>query len=128
MASSLRSKVARLVAGTCLALAGGCAPPPVHVQPKLEMSDVHFQMNDLRFPSGLRVLLEEDHRSPSVSIVTLVGTGAADDPPGKAGLAHFVEHLAFRTKPDGTTTSRAALARAGAGALNAMTQHDSTIY
>lgn len=38
--------------------------------------------------------------SPTVSFVTYVDVGGADEEDGKTGIAHFLEHLAFK----GTTT------------------------
>lgn len=92
------------------------------------MRDVQFPMRDFRFPSGLRVLVEEDHRMPLVAIASVIGVGSTSDPAGKEGLAHYVEHLTFRSKPDGKTTIENLLAEAGAGAHNASTAFDQTIY
>jgi zinc protease len=94
----------------------------------LVMRDVSFPLRDLRFPSGLRVIVEEDHRAPLVSVVMLVGAGSTSDPPGKEGLAHYVEHLAFRARPDGKTTVWSLIEGAGAGAWNASTSFDETLY
>ena len=80
-----------------LACACGASPPPR----ALVMRDVSFPLRDMRFPSGLRVIVEEDHRSPVVGVLTLVGAGSTSDPPGKEGLAHYVEHLSFRARRDG---------------------------
>jgi zinc protease len=94
----------------------------------LVMRDVSFPMRDLRFPSGLRVIVEEDHRAPVVGVFTLVGSGSTSDPPGKEGLAHYVEHLAFRARPDGEHSVWNLLERAGAGDWNASTGFDYTLY
>jgi zinc protease len=94
----------------------------------LVMRDISFPLRDLRFPSGLRVIVEEDHRSPVVGVFTLVGAGSTSDPPGKEGLAHYVEHLAFRSRPDGKTSVWNLIERAGAGAWNASTGFDETLY
>src|SRR4051812_14334963 len=90
---------------TLLALGSACnrAPAPA-THAGVVVRDVQLPVRDLRFPSGLRVIIEEDHRSPVAALVALVGTGSADDPPGKEGLAHFVEHLSFRSKLDGGIT------------------------
>lgn len=92
------------------------------------MRDVSFPLRDMRFPSGLRVIVEEDHRSPVVAVVTVVGAGSTSDPPGKEGLAHYLEHLAFRARPDGKMSIWNLLGRAGAGQWNAATGLDYTTY
>jgi len=47
-------------------------------------------------PNGLTVILLEDHSFPAVSVQTLYKSGSAAEITGKTGLAHFLEHLAFR--------------------------------
>jgi zinc protease len=59
-----------------------------------------YELSQMDFPlkSGLRVLVQEDHSAPVVAVVSTFTVGSVQDPPGKEGLAHFIEHLAFRTK------------------------------
>lgn len=71
---------------------------------------------------------------PSASIIRVdvrYPVGAADDPPGKEGLAHLVEHLLFDIEipaAGGRTTSISAeLGRTAIG-WNAITAEDSTTY
>lgn len=66
---------------------------------------------------GLRVVAHEDRGAGRVAVVVAYAGGASADPPGKAGLAHLVEHLLFRGGYD------EALARIGATS-NAWTDHD----
>ena len=49
-----------------------------------------------RLPNGLTVILLEDHSFPVVSVQALYKSGSRDETAGKTGLAHFLEHLAFR--------------------------------
>jgi zinc protease len=113
-----------LVVFAVLVCACGASPAPR----ALIMRDISFPLRDLRFPSGLRVIVEEDHRAPVVGVFTLVGVGSTSDPPGKEGLAHYVEHLAFRSRPDGKTSVWNLLERAGAAMWNAGTGLDETVY
>src|SRR5512139_167271 len=50
----------------------------------------------VRLDNGLTVLLLEDHSLPVVSTQVIYKSGSRDEAPGKTGLAHFLEHLAFR--------------------------------
>lgn len=43
--------------------------------------------------NGLRVILAEDHSAPLVATNILYRVGAANDPPGRSGFAHLLEHL-----------------------------------
>ena len=94
----------------------------------LVMRDIKYPMRDMRFPSGLRVLAEADSRSPVVALVLVVGAGSSSDPVGKEGLAHYIEHLAFRSRPFGKESVAKMLDKSGAGQWNAFTGFDSTVY
>ena len=54
--------------------------------------------------NGLQVVVVSDHRAPVVTHMIWYKVGAADEPPGKSGISHFVEHLLFKgteTRPEG---------------------------
>ena len=44
----------------------------------------------------LMVVVVPDHRTPVVTHMLWYRIGAADDPFGKSGIAHFLEHLMFK--------------------------------
>jgi zinc protease len=92
------------------------------------MRDVQFPLQNIRYPSGLRVIAERDERMPLVAVALAVGAGSSSDPAGKEGLAHYVEHLAFRSRPFGKSSFRRLLERAGSGSWNAHTGLDATVY
>lgn len=52
--------------------------------------------NISRLPNGLTLIVLEDHSFPVVSTQMLYKSGSRDETAGKTGLAHFLEHLAFR--------------------------------
>src|ERR1700687_694705 len=55
-------------------------------------------------PNGLTVLLLLRPQAPVFSFFTVVDAGDAQDPIGKTGLAHMMEHMAFKgTSNIGTT-------------------------
>ena len=47
-------------------------------------------------PNGLTVLLLKRPQAPVFSFFTMVDAGDAQDPQGKTGLAHMMEHMAFK--------------------------------
>ena len=58
--------------------------------------------------NGMRVLLVERHDSPTVAFYLRVRVGGVDDPQGKTGIAHLLEHMMFKgTKTYGTTNYEA---------------------
>ena len=52
------------------------------------------------FPSGLQLVVYEVAQVDRFSVTVSYGSGSAEDPNGKEGLAHFAEHLAFRVAPE----------------------------
>lgn len=78
--------------------------------------------------NGLRVVVLPNDRIPVVTHLLVVKTGGAEDPYGKSGLAHYLEHLMFsgtKNFPEGTYEK--SIARVG-GAQNASTTDDYTLY
>jgi predicted Zn-dependent peptidase len=60
--------------------------------------------------NGLTILVLQRPEAPVFSFYTVVDAGDAQDPKGKTGLAHMMEHMAFKgTKNIGTTNIKAEL-------------------
>ncbi len=49
----------------------------------------------LELPNGLKVLVISDPDSDQAAAALSVGVGSLADPPGREGLAHFLEHMLF---------------------------------
>lgn len=49
--------------------------------------------------NGMTFLVVARNQAPVVSFVTLVDTGSVDEPAGHTGIAHFLEHMAFKGTP-----------------------------
>lgn len=69
-------------------------PTPNSIQPYLER--VIKQMTEFRLDNGMKFLVLERHQAPVISFVTYADVGGVDEPEGKTGVAHFLEHLAFK--------------------------------
>jgi zinc protease len=81
---------------------------------------------DFTLGNGLEVVVIPDHRAPVVTHMIWYKVGAADETPGKSGLAHFLEHLMFKgteKNPGGTFSQD--VAEIG-GQENAFTSSDYT--
>ena len=82
--------------------------------------------------NGLQVVVLPIPRSPQVSYMVWYKVGGADDPAGKSGLAHLVEHATFsNTGTHGTHGTQDALQSAAhhsAAAGEAFTSYDYTAY
>ena len=78
--------------------------------------------------NGLTFYLIENHRIPVVAHMVVYKVGSADDPRGKSGLAHYMEHMMFKG-PKGSASEKimADVQKVG-GAINASTGYDMTHY
>ncbi len=78
--------------------------------------------------NGMQVVSIPDHRAPVVTHMVWYKVGAADEEPGKSGLAHFLEHLMFKgTSAIAPGEFSKIIARNG-GQDNAFTSQDYTGY
>src|SRR3990172_10549110 len=78
--------------------------------------------------NGLRVIVKEDRRAPTIAHLVWYRAGAMDETSGTTGVAHVLEHMMFKgTKamPAGEFSRRVA---AAGGRENAFTGHDYTVY
>ena len=85
-------------------------------------------ISEFKLDNGLQVVVIPDHRAPVVTHMVWYKVGAADEPKGVSGIAHFLEHLMFKstdTIPLGEFSK--IVARLG-GQDNAFTSHDVTSY
>jgi zinc protease len=84
------------------------------------------EVTDFTLSNGLQIVVVPDHRAPVVTQMIWYKVGAADETPGKSGLAHFLEHLMFKgtAKNPGATFSED-VAEIG-GQENAFTGSDYT--
>lgn len=108
-------RVAMLAAAALMALAGGASAKV-------------FDPKSYTLANGMEVVVVEDRRAPVVTHMVWYRTGAADEPAGKSGIAHFLEHLMFRgTKTLAPGEFSKIVARNG-GRDNAFTSLDYTGY
>ena len=97
------------------------ASPPAAAKRETEI--VNFSL-----ANGLDVVVIPDRRAPVVTHMVWYRNGSADDPPGKSGIAHFLEHLMFKgTKAHPQGAFSEFIAEIG-GQENAFTGNDYTAY
>jgi zinc protease len=81
-----------------------------------------------KLPNGLDIVVIPDHRAPVVTHMVWYRNGSADDPPGKSGIAHFLEHLMFKGTKDHPQGEYSQLVADLGGQENAFTSNDFTAY
>ena len=83
----------------------------------------HFVLSN-----GLEFVVIPDHRTPVVTHMVWYKVGAADEEPGKSGLAHFLEHLMFKGTAKNPAGRFSQVVATIGGQENAFTSSDYTGY
>jgi zinc protease len=78
--------------------------------------------------NGLKILLAEDHKSPSVTFQIWYRVGGRNEKDGKSGLAHFLEHMMFKGTPTTGPEEYSRIIAKNGGRSNAFTSNDMTVY
>ncbi len=81
-----------------------------------------------KLDNGMEVVAIPDHRSPVVTHMVWYKNGSADDPVGKSGIAHFLEHLMFKGTKQHPQGAFSNLVAELGGQENAFTSYDFTAY
>ncbi len=110
---------AQAIAG--LAVAATLLTAGVQAQPKPAVG--HFTL-----ANGLEVVVVPDRRAPVVTHMVWYKVGAADEPPGTSGIAHFLEHLMFKGTANNPAGRFSQAVAAVGGQENAFTSQDYTGY
>jgi zinc protease len=88
----------------------------------------HAEPRELTLANGLRLIIKEDHRAPTVVQQVWYRAGSMDESPGTTGVAHVLEHMMFKgTRSVGPEEFSRIVAEAG-GRENAFTNTDFTVY
>ncbi|MBN2798662.1 MAG: insulinase family protein [Deltaproteobacteria bacterium] len=93
----------------------------------LKLPAYDLKLRDYNFPSGLRIIFQEEHSQPIVAITTVIDHGSGSDPDAEKGIAHLVEHMNFRAKHEGLPKNMDYIKQVG-GNFNASTSVDWTNY
>lgn len=84
--------------------------------------------HEMYLENGLKIVVREDHRSPTVAHMVWYRTGSIDETTGTTGVAHVLEHMMFKgTKTMGPGEFSKKVAALG-GRENAFTNNDYTAY
>ena len=86
------------------------------------------QIADFKLDNGLELVVIPDHRAPVVTHMIWYKVGAADESPGKSGLAHFLEHLMFKGTAKHQAGQFSQQVALSGGQENAFTSQDYTGY
>lgn len=79
-------------------------------------------------PNGMLGVVIQDRRAPVVTHMVWYRVGAADEPAGKSGIAHFLEHLMFKGTDEIPEGAFSKIVAENGGQDNAFTSQDYTAY
>jgi zinc protease len=92
------------------------------------VSGAQANPHEFTLANGLRLIVKEDHRAPTVVHQVWYRAGSMDESPGTTGVAHVLEHMMFKgTRRFGLGEFSRLVAEAG-GRDNAFTSTDFTVY
>lgn len=105
-------------------------PASPGLTPDSAMSDggARPAVSTFHLENGLTVVVIPDRRAPVVTHMVWYKNGAADDPVGKSGIAHFLEHLMFKGTEKHPAGAFSKMVAAVGGQENAFTGWDYTAY
>ncbi|MBU2580456.1 MAG: insulinase family protein [Alphaproteobacteria bacterium] len=78
--------------------------------------------------NGMEVIVIPDTRAPVVTHMVWYRVGASDEPKGSSGVAHFLEHLMFKSTEKIAVGEFSKIVAKMGGQDNAFTSHDATAY
>ncbi len=103
--------------------------PQIALASTLTLPSVHtVQVERQVLPNGLEIYVYEDHSTPAVSMNLWYKVGSRDEPPGRHGMAHLLEHMMFNGSKEIPKNGHAHLIDAVGGMVNAFTTNDVTVY
>jgi zinc protease len=94
-------------------------------------SSIQLQAAEIKtftLKNGLKLLVQEDHRSPVVVSQVWYRAGSMDEVNGKTGVAHVLEHMMFKGTNKVPAGRFSRLIAAAGGKENAFTSADYTCY
>ena len=83
---------------------------------------------EFKLSNGMDVVVIPDHRAPVVTHMVWYRVGAADEPKGVSGIAHFLEHLMFKSTDKIAVGEFSKIISRLGGQDNAFTGQDVTAY
>lgn len=131
-----------------LALAAGCTPgaqvldapePPPSTEPSFDplteeeletVEDTDFEVPVIyrTLDNGLRVVISEDHSSPTAVVAVYYNIGFRIEPRDRTGFAHLFEHMMFQGSENLGKNEFIGLVQRNGGILNGSTRFDFTNY
>jgi zinc protease len=108
---------------TCLLAVGMAAPSAQGKAASFSVPVVYKKL-----PNGLRVVVSENHASPTVIVEVMYRIGFRIEPRNRTGFAHLFEHMMFQGSEHVGKFEHVRIVNENGGTLNGSTRFDHTNY
>ena len=88
----------------------------------------HTPIKEFRLDNGLRVILNEDHSVPVVSVAVYYDVGSRNEREGRTGFAHLFEHMMFQGSENVPKAAHFQYISNAGGTMNGTTSSERTNY
>ena len=88
----------------------------------------HTPIEQFKLQNGLRVVLNEDHSVPVVSVSVYYDVGSRNEPQGRTGFAHLFEHMMFQGSENVPKAGHFQFISNAGGTMNGTTSSERTNY
>lgn len=89
---------------------------------------LNAEVKEYKLDNGLKVLIIEDHKAPLATFQIWYRVGSRDEPAGKSGISHLLEHMMFKGTPKYGSKTFSKMVKRKGGVDNAFTTKDYTMY
>ncbi|MDI6744416.1 MAG: pitrilysin family protein [Thermodesulfovibrionales bacterium] len=86
------------------------------------------EVKEYKLDNGLKVLVIEDHKAPLATFQIWYRVGSRDEPAGKSGISHLLEHMMFKGTPKYGSKAFSKMVKKKGGVDNAFTTKDYTMF
>ena len=86
------------------------------------------EVKEYTLENGLKVMILEDHKVPLATFQIWYRVSSRDEPSGKSGLSHLLEHMMFKGTPRYGSKQFSRIIQRNGGIDNAHTSKDYTMY
>jgi len=88
----------------------------------------HTPIEQFTLENGLRVVLNEDHSVPVVSVAVYYDVGSRNEREGRTGFAHLFEHMMFQGSENVPKAAHFQYISNAGGTMNGTTSSERTNY
>lgn len=98
------------------------------VKPEPSNAPLALEVERLKLPNGLRVVLNPDKSAPTAAVCVTYDVGSRNEVEGRSGFAHLFEHMMFQGSRNLPKGGHFTLVSNRGGSLNGTTSSDRTNY